>query len=68
MITLPENYKEIKQKITEIYSYLLNIINSPNERIKEIITKLENLWNVNKMNSNIDIFNNIYKLRVNYFK
>ncbi len=62
---LPDNYKEVKEKIREIYKYLITLINSPNEKLNEIVSKIENYWNINKMNSYVEIFNNIYKLRVN---
>jgi hypothetical protein len=60
---LPENFKDVQVKISNLYSEINKIISGKCNNIREAIYFIESSWN-NYNFTSLDIFNNVYKLRV----
>lgn len=67
---IPESLKDIKEKINELFSELINANanlfsrgNSSPIVIKEILSRVENYWNKNNLSSYIELFSNFHKMR-----
>jgi hypothetical protein len=62
--SLPKNFKDVEINFYELYSQITKII-SGKFNIREILANIESSWNNSKLHT-MDLFNNVYKIRVIY--